>query len=94
MNPEPLVIRNPGYRRHGGSHEKWKLTLSPSRSDLVVQIFFFFVPESSPRDLAIGHGFACSFENKGKMLDFHTFGVQTAENKRKSGTASVELWSP
>ena len=36
--------------------------------------------ESSPRDLAIGHGFrACSFINKRKKLDFHTSWDQEAE---------------
>ena len=33
-----------------------------------------FFPESSPRDLAIGHGFeACSFKNIRNKLDFHTY---------------------
>ena len=34
--------------------------------------------ESSPRDLAIGHGFrVCSLQNKRNKLDFHTFGAET-----------------
>ena len=46
------------------------------------------------RDLEFGHGFrACSFKNKRKKLDFHTFWDQEAE-KRKSRTKSVEFWSP
>ena len=52
-----------------------KACLPPRRSDLVVQSCYFFT-ESSPRDLAIGHGVRpCSFQNERKQLDFHPFGV-------------------
>ena len=45
---------------------------------------FFCFPESSSRDLQSGHGFeACSFKNKRKKLDFHTFGGQDTEKKTK-----------
>ena len=48
-----------------------------------------------PRDLGPEHGFrACSFKNKGKQLDFHTFGVNKTKNKRKTNTISVKCWSP
>ena len=54
-----------------------------------------FFPCSKSRDLQSEHGFrACSFKNKGNKLDFHTFSDQKAEKKRKSGTTSVEFWSP
>ena len=47
------------------------------------------------RDLQSGHGFrACSFKNKRKKLDFHTFWDETADKKRKRRTKSVEFWSP
>ena len=42
-----------------------------------------FFPCSKSRDLGPEHGFrACSFQNKGKMLDFHIFGVN--KNKKKT----------
>ena len=45
----------------------------------------FFRPiESSRRDLQSEHGFeACSLKNKGKMLDFLSFGGQKSEKKTK-----------
>ena len=47
------------------------------------------------RDLGPEHGFrGCSFENIRKKLDVHTSWDQKTENKRKSGTKSVELRSP
>ena len=47
------------------------------------------------RDLQSGHGFrACSFKSKRKKLDFHTFWDHKTEKKQKSGTKSVDFWSP
>ena len=41
-------------------------------------VFFF----SKSRDLGPEHGFrACSFENKGKKLHFHIFGVKVQKKK-------------
>ena len=51
-----------------------------------------FFPCSKSRDLQSEHGFrACSFENIRDKLDFHTFCNQETEQKRKSGTTSVEF---
>ena len=53
--------------------------------------------ESSPRDLAVGHGFkACSLKNKRNKLDLHTFwGWENGTNKRHVGrnVSNVGPWS-
>ena len=82
MTREPLVIRNPGYRRHGSNHKK-------SRPCFFTKSVKFGFGELSicricaeSRDLQSGHGFrACSFKNKRKKLDFHTFCDQPTEKK-------------
>ena len=84
MAREPLVIRNPGYRRHGSNHKK-------SRPCFFTKSVKFGFGELSisricaeSRDLQSEHGFrACSFKNKGNKLDFHILGVKKPTKKTK-----------
>ena len=88
MTREPLVIRNPGYRRHGSNHKK-------SRPCFFTKSVKFGFGELSigricaeSRDLGPEHGFrACSFKNKREKSDFHIFGV----NKTKKSETLDEI---
>ena len=84
MTRESLVIRNPGYRRHGSNHKK-------SRPCFFTKSVKFGFGELSisqicaeSRDLGPEHGFrACSFKNKGKKLDFHILGINKNQKQLK-----------
>ena len=46
------------------------------------------------RDLGPEHGFrACSFKNKGEMLDFHILQSKKRKQIEKQNTKSVNCWS-
>ena len=63
--------------------ESRDLVFSPSRSDLVAQRCFF--AESTPRNLAFGHGFrACSSKDKRKKLHFQILGSTKPKQKTKN----------
>ena len=56
----------------------------------------FFFPESSPGDLAIGHGFeARSFKHRRNKFDFHTFlGVKQCEQQRNKFDETGQIVVP
>ena len=84
MTREPLVIRNPGYRRHGSNHKKSRPCFVTKSVRFGRTELLFFFPCSKSRDLGPEHGFrACSFKNKGKKSDFHILGVQKTNNIRE-----------
>ena len=73
MTREPLVIRNPGYRRHGSNHKKSRPCFVTKSVRFGRTELLFFFPCSKSRDLQSEHGLrACSFKDMGKELDFHT----------------------
>ena len=77
MTRETLVIRNPGYRRHGSNDKKSGPSFVTKSVRFGRTELLFFFPCSKSRDLGPEHGFrACSFKNKGKKLDFHILGVK------------------
>ena len=93
MTRESLVIRNHGYRRHGSNHKKSRPCFFTKSVRFGRTELLFFFPCSKSRDLQSEHGFrACSFKRIRNKLKFHC--DQKAEKKRKSGTKSVECWSP
>ena len=77
MTRETLVIRNPGYRRHGSNHKKARPCFVTKSVRFGRTELLFFFPCSKSRDLGPEHGFrACSFKNKGKKSEFHILGGQ------------------
>ena len=92
MTRETLVIRNPGYRRHGSNHKK----SGPCFFTKSVKFGFGELSIgricAESRDLGPEHGFrACSFKNKRKKLDFHTFWDQKTEKNGKVVRNSSKL---
>ena len=84
MTRETLVIRNPGYRRHGSNHKKSRPCFVTKSVRFGRTELLFFFPCSKSRDLQSEHGFrACSFKNIREKLDFHTFWDQKAEKNGK-----------
>ena len=72
MTRETLVIRNPGYRRHGSNDKK----SGPCFFTKSVKFGFGELSIcricAESRDLQSGHGFrACSCKHKRKKLNFH-----------------------
>ena len=80
MTREPLVIQNPGYHRQGSNHKQVQacfVTVNSGFGELSI-----CASCSKSRDLQSEHGFrACSFQDKGNKLDFHTFWDQRTETK-------------
>ena len=76
MTRETLVIRNPGYRRHGSNHKKsgpcfFTKSVKFGFGELLIGLIC-----AESQDLGPEHGFrACTFEDINKKLDCHTFWI-------------------
>ena len=95
MTRETLVIRNPGYRRHGSNHKKsgpcfFTKSIKFGRTELSICRSC-----ADSRDLQSEHGFrACSFKSKGKKLEFHTFGGETNATKSEKVERNRSIVGP